>query len=244
MRRAYRIAGGVTVVAAAMGAVLAAPRVLPAVPGFEVRRVEIVGTRLLDAREVLQTSGIRPGQSVWDDPAAWEAALAEHDAITAARVSRRLPGTLRVQVEEKQPVAYLAEEALTPVTATAERLPVDPSAAPADLPIVRLPEGADSLARRVLGEIERLGRMDSELMAEVSEVRPRGVDGGVLLLRHARADILIPVAAPAERLVELRVVLSEIDGRGGQGDAAQVAEIDLRFADQVVVRLPPSLQTP
>lgn len=244
MRRVYRVLAGVGVLAAAVAGVLAAPRVLPALPGFEVRRVEVLGTHLLDPREVVRSAGIAQGQSVWDDPAVWEAALSRHAAIQSARVSRRLPGTLRVEVQEKRPVAYVAEEALIPVTAAAERLPVDPAAAPADLPIVRTAAGVDSLPRLVLAEIERLGRMDGELMAEVSEVRPRGDAGDVLLLRHARADILIPAGAPAERLVELRAVLSEIDGRVGPGETAGVAEVDLRFAEQVVVRLPRSQQKP
>lgn len=231
-------------VGAVTGAVLAAPRVLPAVPGFEVRRVEVTGTRLLDPGEVLRTSGIQRGQSVWDDPVAWETALERHAVIASAEVTRRLPATLRVAVEEERPVAYLADGVLTPVTAAGAALPVDPAVSAPDLPIVRLAAGADSIPRAVLAEVERLARMDSELMAEVSEIRPRGDDGVVLLLRHREADIVIPAGAPAERLVELRAVLADIDRRGGRGDAAEVAQVDLRFADQVVVRLPPSLQKP
>lgn len=244
MRRSFRLLLGAAGIATVAGAVLAAPRVLPELPGFQVRRVEVTGTRLLEAREVLRSSGIQGGQSVWADPGPWVQALERHPVIASAEITRRLPGTLRVQVREKRPVAYLADGVLTPVTASGERLRVDPSFAAADLPIVRSAPKVDSVPRHVFAEVERLAGIDGELLAAVSEIRPRAEDGEVLLLRHRRADIVIPVGAPAERLVELRAVLADVDERDGQGDARGVALVDLRFADQIIVRLPPSLQKP
>ena len=96
MRRIHRVLLGLGIATAAGGGVLAAPRVLPAVPGFDVRRVEVSGTTLLDPQEVLRSSGIRLGQSVWEDVAVWEAALERHAVIESAHVTRRLPGTLRL----------------------------------------------------------------------------------------------------------------------------------------------------
>ncbi len=244
MRRIHRLLLGVGVAAAAGGGVLAAPRVLPAVPGFEVRRVEVAGATLLDPQEVLRSSGIREGQSVWEDVGQWEAALERHAVIESARVTRRLPGTLRVEVEEKRPVAYLAADVLVPVTASGERLPVDPAHAATDLPLVRPAQGEEEVAAWVLAESDRLARMDADFLAEVSEIRPRDDGSRVLLLRHRQADVVIPAGAGADRLVELRAVLADLDGRAGEGDAGGVIRVDLRFADQVVVRLPPSLQKP
>lgn len=228
-------------VAGATGAVLAAPRVLPALPGFEVQRVEVTGTRLLPPDEVVRSSGIRQGQSVWEDEARWEEALEQHAVIESARVSRRLPRTLRVEVREKQPVAYLAEEVLTPVTSSGERLPVDPTRAAVDLPIARGAEG-NTVPPALLAEAERLGRMAPELLAEVSEIRARDGEGRILLLRHRQADIVIPVGTSADRFLELRAVLADIDARRGEEASAGVARLDLRFADQIVVRLPSSVQ--
>src|SRR5690606_20200885 len=127
VRRPIRILLIGAAVAAALGGIFAAPRVLPALPGFEVRRVELRGGEWLSPLEVLQASGIRADQSVWDDPAQWEAALERHAVIANATVSRRLPGTLRVELVENEPVAYLVDDVLVPVSASGERLPIDPT---------------------------------------------------------------------------------------------------------------------
>jgi cell division protein FtsQ len=244
MRRAHRLLLAAGAIATAAAAVFAAPRVLPAVPGFEVRRVEVAGAELLDPRDVLRSAGIQRGQSVWEDAERWEAALERHGVIESARVTRRLPGTLRVVVEEKRPVAYLAADVLVPVTASGEPLPVDPMYAAPDLPLVRPSEEGGEVPATVLAEAKRLARMDPHFLAEVSEIRPWSADGRVLLLRHRRADIVTPGGMSADRLVELRAVLADLDGRGGREDAGGVARLDLRFADQIVVRLPSSLQKP
>lgn len=210
---------------------------------FEVRAVEVSGVHLLAPHEVVHAAAIREGQTVWDDPAAWERALESHAAIESAQVSRRFPGTLVIRVEEKRAVAYVEEGSLTPVTGAGERLPVDPTRAPAHLPIARGAEG-EEVPVRLLAEVERLTRLDPELFSDVSEVRARDPEGRTLLLHHRKADVLIPAGAAAARLAELRVVLAHLERGPAPGDAEGVARVDLRFAEQVVVRLPPSVQMP
>lgn len=231
----------------ALGIVLLAigvgPRALRALPGFGVRTVEVTGTRLLAPQEVLRAAEIRAGQSVWDDPAGWERALESHPVIESARVTRRLPGTLRVRVEEKQAVAYVEEGSLQPVTASGERLPIDPTRAPADLPIARGAEGRP-VPPAVLAETERLARVDPGLLLEVSEIRSVDAERGVIELRHRQADIILPIGVPTGRLADLRAVLADLDRKVASGDVRDVALVDLRFADQVVVRLPSSVETP
>lgn len=243
VRRAIRILLIGAAVAAALGGIFAVPRVLPAVPGFEVRRVELQGIEWLSPLEVLQASGIREGQSVWDDPAQWEAALERHAVIAHATVSRRLPGTLRVEVEEKAPVAYLADEVLVPVSASGERLPLDPTRIAADLPIVRGYENGE-VPPSMLAEVERLTRLAPVLLAEVSEIGARDPEGSELLLRHRAADIVVPAGAQADRLVELSAVLADLEERLRGKEVGGIATVDLRFEDQIVVRLPRIEQKP
>lgn len=244
MRRRHRwlLAAGAAV-ALAGGAVLAAPRVLPEIPGFEVRRVEVLGASLLAADEVVRGAGITAGQSIWDDATAWVAALEGHAVVEEATIGRRLPGTLRIEVREKRPVALAADGVLVPVTVSGERLPVDPTRSAPDLPIARGEAGVDGIPPLLLAELDRLARVDPELMAEVSEVEARDEAGTTLLLRHREADIEIPAGASADRLMELRAVLADLDGRG-DGKRQEAVRVDLRFADQIVVRMPSSVQKP
>ena len=240
MRKLVRLLLAVVVLASIGGAIVYGPTLLRLLPGFEVRRVEITGTKLLAPQEVLAASGITAVESVWEKAAVWEAALESHPVIQAAEVSRRLPGTLRLRIEEKVPVAYLMDEVLAPVTAAGERLPFHPAVAAPDLPIVRSQDGGE-VPLRLLEEAERLALLDPDLLAEVSEIVATQEDGQVLLLRHREAEIVVPVGVALDRLMELRAVLADLKGRLERIDGG-APHVDLRFADQVIVRLPSSVQ--
>ena len=123
MRRAYRIVLGGLAAAGGAALIVATPRVLPKLPGFEVTTVEVSGTRMLQPGEVLRSSGIRADQSVWDDPETWERALERHPVVESAQVTRRLPGTLRVQVREKEPATWEWVQAFMAATEDPMRCP-------------------------------------------------------------------------------------------------------------------------
>lgn len=221
------------------------PPLLRQLPGFGAERVEVSGTRLLAPHEVLAASGIRMGESVWTDPAAWEAALRRHPVVADARVTRRLPSALHVRVTEKRPTALLSGGVLRPATAGGEILPVDPTRVPVDLPLLRAPGAEDDGARvtdsatlALLAETARLAALDPALAARVSEVAP-GRDGTTtLLLSSPAAEVVLPAGAEADRLRLLRAALADVARRAPADSARGLARLDLRFADQVVVRLP------
>lgn len=222
------------------------PPALRRVPLFDADRIEVAGSALLAPHEVVAASGMEIGASVWTDPAAWEAALRRHPVIADAAVERRLPGTLRIRVTEKRPAAFVAAGTLRPATAGGEILPVDPARVPVDLPIAgTAPDTAtrvrDRETLRLLAEAGRLADADPVLMARVSELRA-GADGATrLLLAHPRAEVLLPAGAAGARLTQLRAALADVAGRVPEGGRAQV---DARFADMVVVRLPKAAPAP
>lgn len=240
IRTLLRLLPAASLLLSAAAAALWGRDALQRISWFEVQRVEVSGVRLLAPHEILAASGIRRGQSVWADPVAWQAALREHPVIMGARVSRRLPHTLRIRVEEERPVALLDAGSLRPATAEGSLLPLDPARVALDLPLVRPREAAaaDGLgvgaeARSLLAETGRLAQLDPALVARISEVR--GTDAGelLLLLAHPAAEVVLPVGASSLRLRQLRSVLEELERRSA-GEAPP--RLDLRFADQVVVR--------
>ena len=222
------------------------PHLLREVPWFRVRRVEISGTRLLAPHQVLATARIPAGENVWGDLGELETALRAHPAIATAAVSRELPGTLRIRVEEKRPIAYVEMGALAPITARGELLPVDPARARMDLPVIRGPwaKASPTLRRGLLTETERIGLADPTLLAHVSEIRGQDDRLEVLVLSHSLAEILLPVGADLTRLAQLRAVLADLERRlppaEPDGGASPAAHVDLRFQEQIVVRLPTS----
>ncbi|CAN5723037.1 hypothetical protein BH23GEM3_BH23GEM3_16430 [soil metagenome] len=223
------------------------PPVLRNLDVFRVERVEVSGTHLLAPHEVVASSGIRLGQSVWEDPRAWEEALGAHPAVEAASVERALPGTLRVRITERRPVALVEAGTLRPATADGEVLPVDPSRAPVDLPLLRVAGLAasdgrieDPDARHLLSEMGRIAQLDPSLLPRVSEVRRTPTGELLLLLSQPVIELLLPPAADSERLRQLRAVLDDLERRAPRhidGRSTSRVRIDLRFADQVVLRL-------
>lgn len=235
--------------AAAVGAVVAAsiwgPSTLRRIDWFHVRNVEVSGTRLLAPQEVLAAAGVARGQSLWEDREVWERPLREHGAIAGVDVSRRIPGTLRIRVEEKQPVAYVEAGALRLATAAGELLPVDPARRPMDLPIVRADWGDSAqsvVARRLLDLVGRLEAMDPALLSEVSEIRATRSGAAGAVLTHRVGELVIPHDTDATRLAELRSVISHLESRAAaSGRAAAATRLDLRYDDQVIVRFPSSV---
>jgi cell division protein FtsQ len=240
MKRRARLALLGVLAAAAGSSPFWAPPAFRHVPLFDADRVEVAGSRLLAPHEVVAASGIRIGVSVWTDPAAWEAALRRHPVIAEAKVERRFPSTLRIRITEKRPAAFVAAGTLRPATAEGEILPVDPARVPVDLPLAgSAPDTAtrvrDRATLRLLAEAGRLADADPVLMARVSELRI-GADGSTrLVLAHPRAEVLLSAGATGPRLTQLRAALADVARRMPEAGRAQV---DARFADMVVVRLP------
>lgn len=226
------------VLAAAGGAGAAyAPELARQLPWLEVQRVELTGARLLTPAEIIAASGIRAGQHLFEEGVEWERALLSHPVIASARVTRQPPGTLRVAITEKRPVAFVQEEALSPATSSGEILPIDPAAVELDLPIVhgtRADSTSAAALERMLAETERLARLDPAFMAEISEIRALPTDPSSLVLLHPAAEIVLGPGADLQRLIELRAVLADLQARGV--DADDGLRLDLRFRDQIVVR--------
>ena len=213
-----------------MAAWMAAPLGLRRLRFFRVRQVEIVGIRYLDADQVLAALRLRPGASVFDDTRVLVERLRGMDGVADASVNRRPPGSLKVIVREIEPVALLmgARGALAPVDADGRALPFDLTSL--DLPIVRLGGAPDS---GVFGLLSRVQAVDPALFQTIDAARrtetPRGdvlleLGGGahrVLLSRDAGPEVIAAVVAVARDLA---------------AKARPYAELDARFAGQVVVR--------
>lgn len=239
MNRVVIAAATVSVAAASAAGWAWGPRGLSRIRWFDVQRVEVSGARLLAPHAVLAASGIRSGQSVWDDVSVWEGTLRAHPVIASASVTRRLPGTLRVRIAEKRPVALVEAGSLRPVTESGEVLPIDPAGQPVDLPIVRGEWGdsaGSAAARRLLRIVARIERLQPGLLAEVSEIRADTRDASAVVLGHRLADVVIPDEPGTEELVRLGAVLAELERRGSSGGETR-PRVDLRFRDQIVVRL-------
>ena len=212
-----------------------APMLLRRLDFFRVRRVEIDGARYVSPDEIVSRLRIDTTASLFDDVGPLEKRVRQHPSVRDVRIERKLPGTLLVRITENLPVAFVqAASGLVAVDATGRSLPVDPATADVDLPVLAV---RDTLSLRVLGEVrDQL----PALFARIGEVRrlPRG-GSFYLLFRLTESptnlahDVLASADVGADRLSDIVPVEQDLARR-----KLRATELDLRFRDQVIARLP------
>ena len=204
------------------------PPVLRRLDFFRVRRVEILGTRYTSPSELLERLRVDTTRSVWDPLEPLAARVRSHAQVESVTVARRLPGTLVVRVVERHPVALVeAPGGLRAVDERGRRLPLDPSKTPVDAPVVTAAP-RDTLVYHLLGEMQREA---PQLYARLSSVRAAGVDE--IVLQIADLSVRAMTNVTLARLGDVDPVHRDLLRR-----QLRAAEIDLRYRDQVIARLP------
>ncbi len=213
-----------------------APRGLRRVDAFRVQRVEVSGTRYVEPYTVVRAAGIDSASNVFDDADAWREGLLRLPLVRDARIRRRLPGTVVLEVREVAPVALVAANELMAVDAGGRILELDPAGMSLDLPILRgvtiadghLVGAQDTAAVAALNWLEQHAPEFANHVSMI-ELRPGALR---VLFRGERAEALLPLVPSEAQLNQLRLAYADLVARG---DLQGVRRIDVRFRDQVVV---------
>ena len=216
------------------------PELLSGMDTFRVTDVEVRGLRFLAEDSVVARLELGASASVWADTEQWEERVSAHPLVRTVEVGRRLPDGLRVTVEERRPIALAATPILEPVDVEGHRLPIDPTRYRLDLPVIaagRLPPQGAALfpeeVRDVVAEVGRLMAFDEEFVRRVSTFE-REDDGSLLAtLVTPEVAFLLPARTSVTRLRDGEAALADALSRDPSPGPTVV---DLRFADQVVVR--------
>jgi cell division septal protein FtsQ len=220
LRYALQVLGGL---AAAVLLWYVTPSVLRQLEFFRVRRVEIAGIQYLAPAQITAALGLDDRASVFDDLLEAGRGLRALPGVRSAVVTRRLPGTLEIVVEEAVPVALAPRGvSLTLLDSNGSALPFDPAATAPDLPIAA---SADSTVARVLARI----RAHAPVLFSRIEAARR-VKGDVVLELDGRRFWF----GPAVTAEDIRAVTAVAEDLARQGRS--YGELDGRFAGQVVVR--------
>ena len=202
------------------------PLVLRQLSFFRVRKVEIVGARYASVSELMDRLHVDTTVSVWDPTAPMVARLASDPQLRKVSVRRKLPGTLVVEIQESLPIALVStNDGLRAYDERGTLLPIDLARTPIDAPI---------LPRRDLGLLHLLGVLRNEAPAlydRLSEIRITAPDE--VLLQFAATPVRAMYDVTPARLAEIAPVEDDLARRG-----LHAAEIDLRYRDQVIARLP------
>jgi cell division septal protein FtsQ len=210
---------------------LAAPLMLQRLAFFRVRQVELVGVRNLTPDAVIAALRLGPGASVFSDTRLLADRVRGLAGVADARVMRRLPAMLTVEVREVEPAALApgprGSRGLVVVDAAGRPLPFDPARSGLDLPIVAR---ADS---GVVGVLALVQSVDPALFQTITGARTVGRNGVSLEIGSRR--VVVGRDAGPEVIRAVTLVAQDLAAKG-----QPYAELDARFAGQVVVRRKPT----
>lgn len=213
-------------------------------PVFDVAELDVSGLRYVSADEVRALAGVAglddDAPSVWRPKEEWRRKIESHPMIETVEVARRLPSGLAVRVSEAKPVALVAFPLVMAVDRHGNVLPIDPTDPVLDLPVVavRSPDSDDGLGLALLArEIDHVAQVAPEVFAVVSEAH---LDDRLVTLHVGDSGLRIRFFPPISerRLREGIVALNDALERFPDRD---LAEVDLRFEAQVVVRMADAL---
>jgi cell division septal protein FtsQ len=240
----WKILGAIFLVALVMTGAWGARAAARQMAFFRVHAVEIRGTRYLQPSEILSRLQVDTLMSLWDDLEPLRERVRHHPQVTGVTITRRMPGTLVVTVQENEPVALIqSSNGLLPYDSLGHELPIDPARTNLDLPIVAT---RDPVLLRLVGAIRNA---EPRLFSRIEEVRRAGRDEILLTLslsaterprtgsdtlasRAGTLRVRIPLGLSVERLADIFPVENDLARR-----QLHVGELDLRYRDQVIARL-------
>ena len=224
-RPGWKLIGFVLLVVFIMVTARATSQLISGLSFFSVRAVEVRGLRYLASRDVVARLKVDTLQSVWQDLSILRRRVLGHPQIADVSLSRRLPGTIVVKVTENLPVALVSDaRGLHPFAGSGRALPIDPAQAGLELPVVFTPDP------RLLAALERLRREQPAVFARVSEASRDRV--GDLILQLDGFRVRAPLGVSADGLTDIFPVELDLARRG-----LPIAELDLRYRDQVIARI-------
>jgi hypothetical protein len=209
-------------------------------------QVGVSGNRYLSDAEVLAAAGLEPEVSFFEvDLDSAGTLLRGHPRVRTAQLERRFNGRIRVQIEERIPVALVSGGELREVDRDGRVLPPLLRGAVADLPILnglaRPKKGQleDPDFRRALRWLAALEEPAVGLAGQVSEIDvASATETRIVLVPHGTRVLLPSDPASVESLCALRVVLADLEAR-----EIKALRIDCRAEGMVVVRPAPGVRT-
>jgi cell division protein FtsQ len=224
----WQLVGGLVALVLLLASPLWGPRLLSHLDFFRVRKLEVLGARYTPMDDVLRRLAVDTTRSVWDPLEPLAARVRTHPQVESVTVSRKLPGTIVVELVERRPVALASTpDGLRAIDERGVQLPLDPSRTPVDAPVVLAAPRAPAVYH-LLGAMQREA---PRLYARVSSVRAAG--GDELVLDVAGLSVRALTSVSLARLSDIEPVERDLARR-----QLRAAELDLRYRDQVIARLP------
>ncbi|MEP6732099.1 MAG: FtsQ-type POTRA domain-containing protein, partial [bacterium] len=200
----WKLALGALLLFAILASPVWGPRVLRQLAFFRVRKVEILGARYTPASDVLARLHVDTMRSVWDPLGPLVQRVQAHPQVEHVVVTRKLPGTLVVELTERRPVALIpSPDGLRAIDERGRTLPLDPSRTPVDAPVVTTTL-RDTAVYHVYHLLGAMLRDAPRLYARISSITRIGNDE--ILLRIAGLNVRAMTSVTLARLSDIEPV--------------------------------------
>jgi cell division protein FtsQ len=213
---------------------------------FAIREVEIAGNAEMEEIEVRRAAGLQLGSNIFE-VSSEEARnhLLKHPWVEEAKVVRRLPGRVRIEIVERTPVALVALDHLYLVSdegAVFKRLGVDD---PANLPVItgiaseRFYDDLDYRTEVLLGSMALLHDYEGAGLAArepVSEIHFDGANGIELFVGSDGMNVRLGNGQHRQKLRRFRQVLDRLEREKTRPSYVYLDNV--RSPERVTVRLP------
>jgi cell division protein FtsQ len=245
------VVGAVLIAGVALGVAWSARQYVLTSPRFAIATIEVSGSKMRSQEELARESTLAVGQNIFSsDLDAAHAAIAKDPWTHDVEIARRLPGTILVNVTEREAAALVsvsgADGSADVFIASREgemfkRLEVgDPS----DLIVITgitadaVAQDRDGVARSILRALDLASDYAHTRLAAHSPLEEIHLaNDGTTSIVIGKSALTLNLGAPPfrKKLDQASRVLAEIDRRGGKADAV-LLDNDTR-PDRVVVRM-------
>ena len=206
--------------------------------------VHSAGNRILADTEITALARVVPGEPLFDvDLARARLRVMQNPYVRSAALARDIPDGLTITVEERTPVAALALGRELYIVARGFVLPRPHAGTLPDLPVITgalraadCVPGRRTASAEVQGALEILtdaAAVGDDLYRLISEVHCRDDSTYLLFTTESGVPVLFGRGDVAMKLLELDGFWKQIVSERGP---SHLKTVDLRFADQVVVR--------
>lgn len=212
---------------------------------LRVERIEIDGAHILP-HDLLLAAVKVPKQSLLDTVDLYhiKRRLQEQPFIRSVTVSRLYPDALRIELTERQPIAFIGTSHLQYIDTAAVLLPAIETAVTLDLPIITgIPDLknaevgtrlSNSEVRTAIELLQTALVVDSSLYRFISEVYMNNGQDIVLTTTEPPVSIIVG----REDFLKKLLIFQTFWGQFVKSeDVQKVKHFDLRYNDQVVVKL-------
>jgi cell division protein FtsQ len=205
---------------------------------FMLKNIEVKGSKYIKAKEIIKLASIEPDIKLFKVPLQSTAQkILKYPYFEGVSVSRVLPSTIIISVQEREPVAFLVDGNVYMVDYIGKILLKKPGMSLEKLPLITGLSVNQLLKNRqpllnALHLIDEIKAVDKDLFQFISEVHIRKAEPPQLYLIRGGACVEIGDEQIKKRVLHLRELLKK---PSILNDLDEIKNIDLTFNNRIIV---------